>query len=196
MCATGACVAVLVLTAAAEPPESRYCWPGAEGEPLAVRVTAPEGFARLPVAPGSFAAWLRNLPVRAGRPEVRLFDGRSKSNQTAPEAVVAIDVGRRHLQQCADAVIRLRAEWLWSRGCEDGLAFHFTSGHLASWDEWRQGGRPRVSGREVSWSRRAPADASYASFHRYLDTDLPSPDRSHWRASLCLASCAAGAARA
>lgn len=168
--ATSGWVAVLVLTAAAEPPAGRHGWPDAEGEPLAVRVAPPEGFTRLPAAPGSFAAWLRDLPLRPGRPEVRLHDGRPKRNQEAHEAVVAIDVGRRDLQQCADAVIRLRAEWLWSGGCEDGLAFHFTSGHLASWDEWKYGGRPRVSGREVSWSRRAPADASYASFRRYLDT--------------------------
>lgn len=167
--ATCLVLAGFAVAGGAEWRQSRYCWPGAEGEPLAVRVAPPEGFTRLPAAPGSFAAWLRDLPLRPGRPEVRLFDGRSKGNQAAHEAVVAIEVGRRDLQQCADAVIRLRAEWLWSRGCEGELAFHFTSGHLASWGEWKHGGRPRVSGRTVTWSRTAPADSSYASFRRYLD---------------------------
>jgi Domain of unknown function (4846) len=51
------------------------------------------------------------LPLRDGRGTVYLNDGRAKPNQALHVAVIAIDTGKRDLQQCADAVIRLRAEY-------------------------------------------------------------------------------------
>jgi hypothetical protein len=155
--------------AAAPPAGGLNPWPEAVGVPIEERFQPPAGCTRIPVAQGSFAAWLRRLALRPGRPQVHLFDGRLKANQEAHEAVVAIDVGRRDLQQCADAVIRVRAEWLWARGCEDAIAFHFTSGGLARWTAWRAGTRPRVEGSQVRWVPAAAADGSYQSFRRYLE---------------------------
>src|SRR5262249_42904062 len=48
------------------------------------------------------------------------------------------------------------------------LAFHFTSGDLARFDEWAAGQRPQVSGSRVRWSRTAPPDASYRSFRDFM----------------------------
>jgi hypothetical protein len=140
------------------------------GETLAERIPPPAGFSRLPAAERSFGAWLRGLPVQPGRPAVRLHDGTRKLDQLAHHLVIDIDVGPRDLQQCADAVIRLRAEYLLARGCGDAIAFDFTSGDPARWSEWQAGGRPRVRDNEVTWSRVAPPDSSYASFRRYLDS--------------------------
>jgi hypothetical protein len=138
-------------------------------EPLEKRIPPPEGYTRMPVEPDSFGAWLRQLPVRPGRPDVHLYDGRRKQNQTAHHAVLDIEVGSQDLQQCADAVIRLRAEYLFSGPCRDEIAFNFTSGDVAQWKEWRQGVRPEVVGNSVSWKRTAEVDGSYESFRRYLD---------------------------
>src|SRR5512138_2665049 len=80
------------------------------------RVPAPQGWHRVNVAPDSFAAWLRGLPVKPGRPDVRLFNGSKKWNQEAHHLVLDIDVGQRDRQQCADAVMRLRAEYLHQAG--------------------------------------------------------------------------------
>jgi len=159
---------VVVASAGTGPPARPHPWPGSEGETLSERIALPPGWTRLEVEAGSFGAWLRRLPLRPGRPPVRLFDGRLKANQDAHEAVVAIDVGRGDLQQCADAVIRLRAEWLWEHGCEAAIAFRFTSGDLARWEAWKGGQRPRVSGSRVEWVASARPDGSYASFRRYL----------------------------
>ena len=71
------------------------------------RIAVPRGYARVPVAKNSFAAWLRGLPLKPGTPPVYLYNGQKKANQGAHCAVVNIDTGKADLQQCADAVIRL-----------------------------------------------------------------------------------------
>jgi len=162
-------LAVLTVTALAED-RARYPWPEAEqGLPLSGRIAPPSGYERQPASPGSFAEWLRGLPVRDGRPDVLLFDGRKKANQQAQWAVLAIDIGAKDLQQCADAVMRLRAEYLYSQGRDDQIAFRFTNGDLVPWSRWRDGERVKVQGNRVTWTRSAVPDPSYESFRRWLD---------------------------
>jgi hypothetical protein len=157
---------------AAQPagPEPEQVSGDARTQPIVSAIAAPAGFKRIPAQPASFGAWLRKLPVRPGRPPVYLYDGRRKTNQTAHHAVLDVDVGNKDLQQCADAVIRLRAEYLFSGGCRDEIKFDFTSGDAARWKDWREGIRPVVAGNRVSWRRRAAADDGYANFRDYLET--------------------------
>jgi hypothetical protein len=136
---------------------------------VAVRIPPPAGFEREPAAQGSFAEWLRNLPLKQGRPAVRLYNGALKSNQEAHVAVVDIDTGSKDLQQCADAVMRLRAEYLYSRSDFSGIHFNFTSGDAAPFVKWSEGFRPTVNGNRVSWGKTASRDDSYASFRAYLN---------------------------
>jgi hypothetical protein len=124
---------------------------------------------RVAAEKGSFGAWLRGLPLKPGRPAVKLYDGREKGNQEAHVAVVDMDVGTRDLQQCADAVIRLRAEYLFAAGRIGEIAFSFTSGERAAFARWADGWRPRVAGRKVQWVKSAAADRSHASLRKYLD---------------------------
>jgi hypothetical protein len=166
------CVLALVAAAAparADTPDA-YPWLSAPAASnLESRVEPPAGFRRLPAAKGSFAAWLRELPVKLGRPPVHLFDGRIKNNQEAHHLVLDIDVGARDRQQCADAVMRLRAEYLRASGQDDTVCFRFTNGSSARWSEWRAGARARQVGGKTLWSKTAAPDRSYASFRRYLD---------------------------
>jgi hypothetical protein len=85
-----------------------YLWPGIgpQDDTIATRFAPPPASRRLAVPDGSFAAWLRGLPLRAGRPPVHLFDGRLKADQSVHLAVVDLDVGARDLQQSADVVER------------------------------------------------------------------------------------------
>jgi hypothetical protein len=167
-------VAALVLLAAREAQAQQavaYPWPvtAADGT-VESRIQAPPGFARRPAPPDSFAAWLRGLPVKSGRPAVRLFNGQLKANQEAHHAVLDIDVGKRDRQQCADAVIRLRAEFLHRAGRDSEICFRFTNGTPARWTEWKSGMRPNLSTRKTPWEKTAAPDAGYPSFRRYLDT--------------------------
>jgi hypothetical protein len=89
---------------------------------VATRIRPPAGARRVEVAPHSFGAFLRALPLYPPGTRVHLYDGREKARQDVHEAVVDLDVGARDLQQCADAVMRLYAEWSWAE--RRPVAFH------------------------------------------------------------------------
>ena len=138
-------------------------------ETVAARFPPPPGFTRLTAPAGGFAAWLLGLPLKPGNPPVHLYNGELKGYQGGHAAVLDLDVGDRDLQQCADGVIRLRAEFLHSHG-DDSLCFNFTSGDPAAWTRWRAGERPIVKKNKVSWKKSAAADDDYANFRNYLQT--------------------------
>jgi hypothetical protein len=153
----------------------RYPWldAGARVRPLAEAFPPPPGYRRVPVAEGEFGAWLRGLPLRPPGTPVRSHRGALilPGNDRRLAAVVELDVGERDLQQCADTIIRLHAEWLWASGRRDEIAYRFVSGELATWTRYAAGYRARFDGpgrRTVTWTRRAAADGSRATFQAYL----------------------------
>lgn len=97
---------------------------GSAADELEGRFAPPSGATRVAVAPRSFGAWLRRLPLLPATSPVLLYDGSTKPNQRAHAAVVALDVPKRDLQQCADAVMRLRAEYLLALGKPHEIRFH------------------------------------------------------------------------
>lgn len=99
-----------------------------ETETLRERIAPPEGFQRLRAAEGSFAHWLRGLPMKAQGAPVHTYTGALKARQDVHTDVIDIDVGKRDLQQCADAIMRLRAEWLYSARRDREIAFNDTKG--------------------------------------------------------------------
>lgn len=139
----------------------------APGQTLEGRFPAPPGFERVAAPAGSFAAWLRALPLHEDGAHVHLHTGAAKARQDVHAAVIAIDTGQRDLQQCADAVMRLRAEWQFATGRVNDIAFTMTEGGRVPFSRWAKGERPSPSGKQ--WRRSAAPDASYASLRRYLD---------------------------
>lgn len=107
----------------------------------------PTGYTRVEVATHSYEAWLRTLPLRTDRVDVRSYKGAKLGSPSA--AIVAIDVGAKNLQQCADSAIRLHAEYLWSQGRHTELAYHFTSGDEVRFTDWLAGERIAVKGSNV-----------------------------------------------
>jgi hypothetical protein len=134
------------------------------------RIQVPDGYRRVDSAPGSFEDWLRHLPLKDDGSRVYLFDGRMKTDQEAHHAVVNIDVGDENLLQCADVVIRLRAEYLYSHGSFDSVHFTFTNGDTAYWRNWIDGNRPIVAGGDVRWICSEAPDSSYECLREYLKT--------------------------
>lgn len=151
--------------------KDRYAWNPAYdfNHNLQNRIPCPDGFQRPDAPKGSFTAWLRRLPLKPGRPKVRLHNGQLKGNQNAHYAIVDIDVGKRDLQQCADAVMRLRAEYLYAYNRESDIHFNFTSGDKADWKRYKEGYRCQIRGNKVTWSKKANQDGSHKNFRRYMD---------------------------
>lgn len=136
---------------------------------LSRRIRPPQGFRRVAVKRRSFAAWLRGLPLLPKGALVHLYNGQRKAEQQHHTAVVDLDVGRRDLQQCADAVMRLWGEYHWSRRRQSQLSFRFLSGHWYPWKRWARGHRRRFRrGRFGGWYKRRKANTSYRNFQRYL----------------------------
>jgi Domain of unknown function (4846) len=158
---------VPVASAAAEPV---YPWlTQAPARTIADSFTPPAGFVRVPVADGSFGEWLRHLPLAPTGTPVRFYDGSEKPDQSEVAAVIDIDVGSANLQQCADAIIRLRAEYLFGRGAAGDLAFDFTSGDRYRFQSYTEGVTPAVAGATVTWRTGRRQDLSHESLRRWLD---------------------------
>jgi uncharacterized protein DUF4846 len=148
-----------------------YAW--LEAEPvrtIADSFTVPDGFGRATVAPGGFGDWLRHLPLKPADSEVMLHDGRPVVDRGTVAAVVDIDVGRSDLQQCADAVMRLRAEYLFSRRLTGLIGFELYSGERYRFAAFAEGVTPVLSGERIAWRNGPPQDSSHASLRRWLDT--------------------------
>lgn len=138
------------------------------GATVGERFAAPPGYARVPVVDGTFAAYLRALPLLPDGTPLRTFDGRPAS--TPHLAIVDLDVGAKDLQQCADSALRLYAEWRWARGTALDLVFHATSGDPMPWRKYAAGERPRVAGNKLRWvaTTRRP-ERTHAAFRAWLD---------------------------
>ena len=139
----------------------------ASGMTLESRIRTPDGYTRTPEDTGSLAEFLRNYAMKEDQSPVLLYDGSEKGNQNAHVAVFDLPIEAEDLQQCADSVIRVYAEYFWSTGQYDRIAFHFTSGFDAQYTKWADGYRIQVDGNNVSWTKSAQPDTSYECFQKY-----------------------------
>ena len=134
------------------------------------RIPVPEGYERVEAAENSFADWLRHLPLKPYDAKMLLFNGQPKPRQDVHAAIINIDVGNKDLQQCADAVMRLKAEYHYSRKEYDKIHFNFTSGDNVRFDDWRFGRKPKISGNSVNFTpKTSTSDNSYANFKKYMN---------------------------
>lgn len=139
-----------------------------EGMTLETRIAVPEGYKRIEVSEDSLAYFLRTYPLKENGAEVLLYDGTPKKNQNAHAAVFTLPLEQQDLQQCADSVMRVYAEYYWLGGQFDRIAFHFTNGFLAEYSKWRDGYRIQVDGNSVSWVKTEEYDDSYEAFREYM----------------------------
>ncbi|HKL98423.1 MAG TPA: DUF4846 domain-containing protein, partial [Mobilitalea sp.] len=148
-------------------PVFSYINPG--GSTLEERINTPIGFSRIPSTSEELTGFIRSLTLKEDGSYVLKYDGNPINNQENHTAVFDLDLGDLDLQQCADSVMRVFAEYYWSLGEYDKIAFHLTNGFLMEYTKWREGNRIKVEGNDVSWINTASFDDSYNTFRKYLD---------------------------
>lgn len=131
-------------------------------------ITLPDGYKRIATGNGDYATFLRSIPLK-GNKTVYLFNGIKKSNQHAQYAVIDMDAGTKDLQQCADAVMRIRAEYLFGEKDFNHISFNFTNGFVCDFEHYAQGYRLKTDGNTCSWIKQKPESYTYTTFRDYLD---------------------------
>lgn len=131
-------------------------------------IPPPAGYSRQELPRDSFGAFLRNFPISTSE-TVHIFNGKPKARQDVHFAILDIDTGKRDLQQCADAVIRMRSEYLYSLDKISEIGFHFVSGDFYPYSNYLKGKLPSVKGNRVVWKKSNPRSDTKKGFRSYLD---------------------------
>lgn len=149
-------------------PADEHIFPS--GKTIEERIAVPAGYERVKVEKGSYEEYLRTFPVKKHGTKVYLYNGKLKGVQDLHSAVLAIDTGDRDLQQCADAVMRLRAEYFYREKNYSSISFNFTNGFPAPYQKYAEGYRIKDNKNGTSWIKKSDPDYSYSTFRNYLYT--------------------------
>lgn len=85
-------------------------------------IPAPLGYSRVVVERGSYAEYLRNLPLKEKGSKIMLYTGGEANFQFLGSAVIDQPLLNNY-EQCADVTMRLRAEYLWQKGRYGQICF-------------------------------------------------------------------------
>jgi hypothetical protein len=140
-----------------------------EGKTLNTRFNAPQGYSRPTYEDSSFAQYLSTLPLKTHGAQVKMYDGSIKYGTDVYNAVVDLKIGNKDLHQCADAVMRLRAEYLWIQKDFSKIHFNFTNGFKAEYSKWISGKRIKISGNNVYWTNGGTASNTHSNFWKYME---------------------------
>ncbi len=140
-----------------------------EGDSISTRVLVPEGYKRVSYDSSSFQEYLRQYPLKPYGSKIINYDDSEYFAQNWHEAILEVPVPSNGLQQCADALMRIRSEYLWDQNRKDEIGFNFTSGHYCSWTKYAEGYRPKIKGNKVTFHKTASSNHSKTNFYKYLN---------------------------
>lgn len=139
------------------------------GNTIEKRYNPPDGFERITVEQDSFDYYLRNQKLKPYGDKALYYNGKEKDSKGVYDSVIDVEIGERDLHQCADAIMLLRAEYLYQQKKYEQISFNFTNGFSADYQKWLEGYRIKVTGNDVTWIKEASYDDSYLSFRKYMD---------------------------
>ena len=137
-----------------------------EGATIETRFRPPQGYERKSV--DGYGEFLRGQKLLPDGSPILLYNGEEAAIQAWNAGVLELSVGDRDLQQCADAALRLRCEYLYSIGEYDKINYHLTNGDEFPYSKWREGYRLEVNGNTTRMVKTAKPDGSYEAFYDYM----------------------------
>lgn len=123
-----------------------------EGTTIENRIIPPVEYERTTEKVNSFGEYLRQLELKPHGSQVMYYYNQAKTKEGVYMAVVKMDIGKKDLQQCADAVMRLKGEYLYKHKKYDQIHFNFLSDN-----------KPRY------FKEYAEGDYSYEKFRKYME---------------------------
>ncbi|MBC8986821.1 DUF4846 domain-containing protein [Pedobacter sp. N36a] len=132
-------------------------------------IPGPANFKRLKSGSGSFPYWLQHLKLKKDH-TVYLYNGQKKRNLQAQYAVLEISIGKKDLLQCADAVIRLYAEWQYANKQYAKIMFLTADDTPMDYASWRKGYRFVPQGEKLKKVKSKGVSDQRADFDDYLQT--------------------------
>ncbi len=135
------------------------------GSTVAERIRPPAGYVREPAPEGSFHDYMRKLPLKPHGSPVLYYNGREKPARVHA-AVIDQRISPRDLQQCADAIMRLRGEYLFGLKRYREIVFTLANGMRSAYTD--RVGPDRSYGRFLWYMDHVFAYANTASM--FLDT--------------------------
>ncbi len=136
---------------------------------IKTKIELPAGYSRIEILDNTYDSYLRHLPLKPSDSKVKLFNDQLKFNQDAHVAVIDLPIGNKDLHQCADAIMRLRAEYLWRDKKYDDIHFDFTNGFTVAYAEWMKGKRMIVKGNKTYWDQTNNPTNTYEDFWEYME---------------------------
>jgi hypothetical protein len=117
-----------------------------------------------------YVDYLRSLRLQSHDENVRLFNNNYKRGLgTVYCAVLDQEIGKSDLHQCADAIIRLKADYHYRKAEYDKIAFNFTNGQRVGYSKWKRGYRIEVDGNKTKWVKKKELDSTYQTYWKYLE---------------------------
>ena len=120
------------------------------GKTILARFDTPKGYQRVELNENSFGDYLRTLSLKPEGAPAKLYDGRIKPNPDIYVSVIDMPVSPKDLQSSADAIIRLKSEYLFAKNDFEKISFHGNK-------------------QKYSFVEFAEGDTSKSKFQEYLD---------------------------
>lgn len=130
-------------------------------------LSLPAGFSRVDVVSNSFADFLRDLPLKPQGTDVLTYENNIPSTNQNAFAVIDLPIGKRDLLQCADAIMCLRAKYLYQQKRKDEIVFSFVSGFKCDYNTYTQG--YRFDEKTNKWVKKSQVADNQAVFEKYLE---------------------------
>lgn len=138
------------------------------GKILQTRILVPQGYTRTKVKKKRLGTFLRQYSLKEDGSPILLYNGEKRSRQNNHIAVFQLPLENADLQQCADSIMRVYAEYFYQTKQYHKISFHFVNGFETKYSKWRKGYGISVNGNYVKWVKTSQEHTSYESFQKYL----------------------------